>query len=325
MLKDTFSNDKLSLKSRLVFPPLGTHSAEDNGEVSDKTIEHYRSICSGSDIGLAVVEHCYVDISGKAYPKQLSVADDSVIPGLARLAECMRESGTTAFLQLNHCGSLSSAEDIGMQPMSASDIPAPKSKETPRAMTTDEIHRITAAFAEAARRVKKAGFDGVEIHAAHSYLLNQFYSPLTNKRSDAYGGSRENRLRFLCEVLTAVRAAIGTDFPISVRLGACDYMAGGITAEGGVFAAQRLAESGADMLSITGGLCQFIVPELMTKRAYFEDLSRAIKQAVSIPVVLTGGITDVKTANDLLTDGAADLIGIGRSIFKKPAWAKGIN
>lgn len=189
-------------------------------------IEHYRSICSGSDIGLAVVEHCYVDISGKAYPNQLSVADDSVIPGLARLAECMKESGTKAFLQLNHCGSLSSSKYTGMQPMSASDILAPKSKETPRPMTIEEIHCMTAAFAEAAKRVKKAGFDGVEIHAAHSYLLNQFYSPLTNKRSEAYGGSRENRLRFSCEVLTAVRAAVGDDFPISVRLGACDYMTG---------------------------------------------------------------------------------------------------
>ena len=324
MLKDTFSNDRLSLKSRLVFPPIGTHSAKANGEVSDKTIEHYRSICSGSDIGLAVVEHCYVDISGKAYPNQLSVADESVIPGLARLAECMKESGTKAFLQLNHCGSLSSAKDIGMQPMSASDILAPKSKETPRPMTIEEIHCMTAAFAEAAKRVKKAGFDGVEIHAAHSYLLNQFYSPLTNKRIDIYGGSRENRLRFLCEVLTAVRAAVGADFPISVRLGACDYMAGGINSEDGVFAAQRLTECGADILSVTGGLCQFTVPELMTKRAYFEDLSRAIKQAVSIPVVLTGGITDVKTADDLLTDSAADLIGIGRSIFKIPALAKGL-
>lgn len=322
MLLDGYSCGKLELKSRLVFPPIGTHSACDDGSVSQKTLEHYTKICSGSHIGLAVVEHCYVDISGKAYPNQLSIADDSALPGLSELAACMKSDGTKAFLQLNHCGSLSSSAVTGTQPISASDLAAPKSTETPRSMTVDEIHCITRAFSSAAQRAKSAGFDGVEIHAAHSYLLNQFFSPLTNRRSDEYGGSAENRLRFLSEVLTGVRAAVGDGYPISVRLGACDFMSGGISFEDGVFAAERLEALGADLLSISGGLCQFMVPELLGKRAYFEDLSHRIKQAVSIPVVLTGGISDRKVADELLCSGAADLIGVGRSIFKDPSWAK---
>ncbi len=322
MLLNGYSNGRLELKSRLVFPPIGTHSACDDGTVSEKTLEHYTNICSASCIGLAVVEHCYVDISGKAYPNQLSIADDSAIPGLSRLAGCMKTDGTKAFLQLNHCGSLSSSKVTGIQPMSASDIAAPKSTETPRSMSVDEIHHITEAFSFAALRAKIAGFDGVEIHAAHSYLLNQFFSPLTNHRSDKYGGSAENRLRFLAEVLTGVRAAVGNSYPISIRLGACDFMPGGISFEDGVLAAEKLEALGADLLSITGGLCQFMVPELVEKRAYFEDLSRCIKQAVSIPVILTGGINNMEIADEILHSGAADLIGVGRRIFKDPSWAK---
>lgn len=324
MLIDSFTKQNISLKTRLVFPPIGTHSARDDGTVSEKTQKHYEGICRDSNIGLAYVEHCYVEASGKAYQNQISLADDSVIPGIATLADCMKIDGTKAFLQLNHCGSLSSAKDIGMQPISASTVRAPKSKETPREMTKEEIERISGAFAAAALRVKQAGFDGVEIHAAHSYLFNQFYSPITNHRIDEYGGSRENRLRFLCETILQVRKAVGAEFPISVRLGACDYMKGGITPEDGVYAAKKLEKLGVDLLSITGGLCQFTVPELMKKRAYFEELAKAIVSEVKIPVLLTGGITDTKVAEAILRDGSADLIGVGRSILKDADWARQI-
>lgn len=324
LLSEAFSCDRFTLKNHLVFPPIGTHSAQDSGEVSEKTLEHYRDICSCSNIGLAVVEHCYVDISGKAYPNQISLADDCFLPGLTKLAAYMKANGTKAFLQLNHCGSLSSEKDIGMRPLSASDTRAPKSAETPRAMTIDEIHAITDAFVKAATRVKEAGFDGVEIHAAHSYLLNQFYSPLTNNRTDEYGGSRANRFRFIREVVSAVREAVGTDFLISVRLGACDYMDGGLTAEDGIYAAEQLEAFGVDIISVTGGLCQFMVKELMERRAYFEELSAAIKEHVSVPVILTGGISDAEAANSILADGAADLIGVGRAIFKDHCWGKNI-
>lgn len=324
MLLDKYSNGRIELKSRLVFPPIGTHSANDDGTVSARTLEHYTKICSGSDIGLAYVEHCYVALSGKAYPNQISLADDSGMAGIACLAGRMKATGTKAFLQLNHCGSLSSEKDIGTQPISASDVLSPNGKETPREMTREEIHAISAAFAAAALRVKKAGFDGVEIHSAHGYLFNQFYSPITNHRTDEYGGSRENRLRFLCETVSLTRAAVGEDFPISVRLGACDYMDGGITEDDGVYAARKLEQLGVDVLSVTGGLCGFIVPQLLQNRAYFEELTRKIKNSVSIPVICTGGITDPKVADGILLDGSADLVGVGRVVYKNSDWAKDI-
>lgn len=324
MLLDKYSNGRIELKSRLVFPPIGTHSANDDGTVSARTLEHYTKICSGSDIGLAYVEHCYVALSGKAYPNQISLADDSGMAGIACLAGRMKATGTKAFLQLNHCGGLSSEKDIGTQPISASDVLSPNGKETPREMTREEIHAISAAFAAAALRVKKAGFDGVEIHSAHGYLFNQFYSPITNHRTDEYGGSRENRLRFLCETVSLTRAAVGEDFPISVRLGACDYMDGGITEDDGVYAARKLEQLGVDVLSVTGGLCGFIVPQLLQNRAYFEELTRKIKNSVSIPVICTGGITDPKVADGILLDGSADLVGVGRVVYKNSDWAKDI-
>lgn len=326
MLLDKYSNGKLELKSRLVFPPMGTHTANSDGTVSARTLEHYTKICSGSDIGLAVVEHCYVALSGRAYPNQISLADDSAMAGIACLAGRMKATGTKAFLQINHCGSRADVQGTGIQPMSASsDITVSgRISSRSREMTQDDIHEMSCRFAAAAMRVKKAGFDGVEIHAAHSYLMNQFYSPITNHRTDEYGGSRENRLRFLCETVSLTRAAVGEDFPISVRLGACDYMDGGITEDDGVFAAKKLEQLGVDMLSVTGGLCGFIVPQLLQNRAYFEELTRKIKNSVSIPVVCTGGVTEPQVADSILRDGSADLIGVGRTVFKNPAWAKGI-
>lgn len=202
----------------------------------------------------------------------------------------MKANGTKAFLQLNRCGSLSSGA-------------------------------VTDAFAKAAIRVKEAGFDGVEIHTAHPYLLNQFYSPLTNNRTDEYGGSRENRFRFIREVVSAVRETVDADFLISVRLGACAYMDGGLTAEDGVYAAEQLEALGVDIISVTDGLCQFTVKELMEKRAYFEELSSAIKKQ-SVSVILTGGISDADMANSILASGSADLIGVGRAIFKDHCWGK---
>lgn len=326
MLLDKYSNGKLELKSRLVFPPMGTHTANSDGTVSARTLEHYTKICSGSDIGLAVVEHCCVALSGRAYHNQISLETDAALPGITKLAERIKADGTKAFLQLNHCGSRADVQGTGIQPMSASsDITVSgRISSRSREMTQDDIHEMSCRFAAAAMRVKKAGFDGVEIHAAHSYLLNQFYSPITNHRTDEYGGSRENRLRFLCETVSLTRAAVGEDFPISVRLGACDYMDGGITVDDGVFAAKKLEQLGVDMLSVTGGLCGFIVPQLLQNRAYFEELTRKIKNSVSIPVVCTGGVTEPQVADSILRDSSADLIGVGRTVFKNPAWAKGI-
>ncbi len=315
LLNTPLFSGRLQIKNRLVFPPIGTHSANADGSVSDKTLAHYGKI-SRCGAGLVFIEHSFVNISGKAYPGQLSAASDDMITGLARLASVVRRSGAAVFLQLNHCGSLSVS--AAAPPVSASAVIAPKGSQMPREMTAREIEELIADFAKAALRAKRAGFDGVEIHAAHSYLLNQFFSPLTNKRRDEYGGDLPSRTRLMTDTVRAVRAAVGTELPISIRFGACDYMDGGTSLSDSLCAARELEAAGADIISVTGGLCQFLLPELMHRQGYFSELSREIKKVVSVPIILTGGVTQPESAELLLQNEDADLVGVGRAILKDP-------
>ena len=180
---------------------------------------------------------------------------------------------------------------------------------------------VEELFAEAAVRAKKAGYDGVEIHAAHSYLLNQFLSPLTNKRTDEYGGELKGRMRMLLETIGRVREAVGDDFIIAVRLGACDYMEGGNTEEDAVEAAVACEAAGADLLDVTGGMCRYI-RQGHTEPGYFGSMSAAIKATVSIPVSVAGGVRTLEDAEALLEAGVSDLIGAGRVMYRDAQWGK---
>ena len=189
-------------------------------------------------------------------------------------------------------------------------------------MRVEEIQTVVEAFAQGARRAKEAGFDGVELHAAHGYLLNQFYSPLTNQRSDAYmGATLAGRLRFLLEAVEAVRETVGQGFLLAVRLGAGDDLPGGTTLEDSVRACQLLEQAGVDLLDISGGFCG-PYRSGSKEQGYFSDWSQAIKQVVSAPVLVTGGITQPEAACRLLEEGKADLIGVGRALLKDSLWAK---
>ena len=187
-------------------------------------------------------------------------------------------------------------------------------------MTVEEIHCLERDFAQAALRAQAAGYDGVELHCAHGYLLNQFYSPLTNRRTDAYGAaSVENRGRFLLETVRAVREAVGPQYPLAVRLGGADYCPGGATEEDAVALCRLLAEAGVDLLDISGGMCGFARPG-HTEPGYFGTMTEKIRAAVSVPVILTGGIRRLEDAEALLSQGKADLIGVGRALLLDPDW-----
>jgi 2,4-dienoyl-CoA reductase-like NADH-dependent reductase (Old Yellow Enzyme family) len=188
-------------------------------------------------------------------------------------------------------------------------------------LTKLEIGGIVSDFANAARRVKEAGFDGVEIHSAHGFLLHQFFSPLTNRRTDDYGGSVENRVRIHLEIIAAVKEATGDNFPILVRLGASDYQEGGVTIRESEAAALIFEKSGVSILDISGGFNYFTVPG-DNSPGYFSPLTRAIKQKIGIPVILTGGITCAQDAERLLGEDAADLIGVGRAVLNDSGWAE---
>ena len=308
-------------------PPMATGKALPDGHVSPELLAYYMEKSAGGYIGLVIIEHGYVSPEGKTSERQLSVADDSVITGLTELADVIHGQGSKAVMQINHAGSATSRDIIGTEPVAPSVISNPVKNSVPRELTKEEIGTIVRAFAAAAGRVKQAGFDGVEIHSIYCYLLNQFFSPITNKRDDEYGGEIINRIRIHLEIIKAVREVVGHDYPVFLRLSATDGCEGGTTFEDCKIAAKALEDAGIDILDVSGGFCGFIIPSTSQDPAfsgasYFAPMTEALKQVVIIPVILTGGIRDAKVADQLLQEGMADFIGVGRAIRNDSLWAK---
>lgn len=311
----------LALANRLVMPPMATAKADIDGKVNSGVLEYYTEKSEGGYLSLIIIEHSFIQPAGKASENQLSVADDSVIEKLKKLADVIHSNGARGVMQINHAGSAADEKIIGETPVGPSNVTNPRKGSIPRELTVQEIAAIIKAFQNAARRVKEAGFDGVEIHSAHGYLLNQFFSPLTNKRRDEYGGDVHNRIRLHLQVIAAIREVVGEDYPILLRLGAADYVEEGTSIEDSKFAAREFEKAGVNILDISGGFSGYIAPD-NNSQGYFAPLSEAIKQVVSIPVILTGGIIDVQVAEQLLEKGKADFIGVGRAVLKDSKWAK---
>lgn len=325
-ITDPISIQSIQLSNRLVMPPMARRMSE-NGNVPSALCKYYSERALGGYLGLIITEHCYIDKLGRANLKQVSLGDDADLAGLQQLTRSIHAAGSTkVFAQINHAGIAAQTQDIGGGPVgpSAAWVHHPWSPDAvlPHELTHEEIAGLAVKYAKAAMRARYAGFDGVEIHSAHGYLLNQFYSPLTNHRHDEYGcDSIENRVRFHVEVIRAVRKAVGTDFPIALRLGACDYMEGGSTIADGVAAAGIFEQEGIALLDISGGMCGYMRPG-HEEAGYFGDAAKAIKETVAIPVMTTGGVRSMEEANQLLASGIADLIGVGRPILQDAAWAK---
>ncbi|MBR4073863.1 MAG: NADH:flavin oxidoreductase [Firmicutes bacterium] len=308
-----------ALNTKIVMPPMATETS-DGGKVTEELCEFYRLRAENPHVGLIITEHMYIEERGKATKGQMSAADDRVVDGLKKLTNTVHDTnpGLKIVAQINHAGGRTTSEVTGCEKVSASAYEYNGS--ICREMTVEEIHEVADRFADAARRVKEGGYDGVEIHSAHGYLLCQFYSPVTNQRTDEYGPqSMENRLRFHKLVLEKVRAAVGEDFPVFVRLGGCDYMEGGSTEEDAAEAAKLLESYGADLIDVSGGMCSYRRPD-HTEPGYFGSMSKKIKEAVSIPVIVTGGVETMDQAERLIEDGAADLVGVGRALLKDPCW-----
>lgn len=317
MIEQTIQVGNLQLRGRIVMPPMATEQA-DGGLVTPGMGAYYAARAKNPEIGLIITEHSYIEMRGKASRGQVSIAEDEAIEGLSTITKAIHAAaeGIKVFAQINHAGGYTSRDITGTEPVSAS---AGIFKQEPaRALTKDEILQIEELFAQAARRAQLAGYDGVEIHSAHSYLLNQFYSPLTNRRTDEYGcQTMENRLRMHLETIQKVREKVGENFPIAVRLGGCDYTPGGSTIEDSVEASLLLQKAGVDLLDLSGGMCRYIL-EGVSEPGWFGQMTQQIKQQVNVPVLLTGGIKTRAEAETLLEQGAADLIGIGRALLKEP-------
>lgn len=322
-LNKELKTKKITLKNRLVMPPMATAKADENGKISKDILDYYDEKSKGGYLSLIIIEHSFIKKQGKAHHNQLYIGDDSLVDSLKELSGIIHKNESKAVMQINHAGSATSKAITGMKIVgpSAVENPSKNTGEIPEELSMDDIKVLVKEFKEAAIRVKNAGFDGVEIHSAHGYLLSQFLSPITNKRNDEYGGDIKRRIKIHLEIIKAVREAVGEDFPILLRLGAADYMDGGLTIEESGVASEEFEKAGVDIIDISGGLCRYTIPGV-DEPGYFAPLSKAIKEKVKIPVIVAGGITDVEVAEKILSEGKADLIGVARAILKDSNWAK---
>ena len=313
----------MTLKNRIVMPPMGTNYGEQNGEMSFLHINYYELRAKGGT-GLIIVENASVmSPQGSNGTTQLRIDEDSYIPRLFKLCETIHKHGTCIAIQLNHSGASAMSSRIGMQPVSAGTLPSKDGGEIPRPLTVEEIEMIAEKYAAAAKRAQIAGFDAVEIHAGHSYLISQFLSPTTNNRTDEYGGTPENRARFAKLVMNKVRETVGPMFPIILRVSADELVEGGNSLEDTIELLAYFQEE-ADILDVSAGLngsIQYQIDSNFRPDGWRSYMARAVKDKFGKPVVTTGNIRAPKVVEKLLADGDADLIGMGRGLIAEPEWA----
>lgn len=289
------------------------------GYVTDEFIKHYTDRAVGP--GLVIIEHAYITESGRLSP-QLGACDDKFIKGLSRLTNALHAKGTQVVLQISHAGCMSSSEIIGTTPTAPSAVKNPRNAkaEMPRALEKEEIDEIVQAFANAAERVVASGFDGVEIHNAHGFLLSEFTSPLMNKRNDEYGGTLKNRIRLSLRIVKETRRRVGEDYPIFCRFGVEDMLPNGLMVSEGIQMASLLAEAGVDVLDVTGGMGGAIKPGA-TEQGFFIPQAEAIKKTVNVPVIGVGGVVTPEFADEVIRKERVDLVAVGRAMLKDPLWA----
>ena len=311
---------KITLRNRIVMPPMATNFADPEGTVNERHIVYYRRRARGG-AGLIIFEHTGIAKQGKAFPNMALIDSDARIPPFKKLVQAVHEEGGKFFIQINHAGRQTLSAYTGCPTVAPSPIPCPVRQEMPKALSQQEICELIQAYAEAAGRAKEAGANGVEIHMAHGYLLNQFLSPFSNRREDEYGGSLERRLRMPLEVLQAVRNKVGSDFPVTCRFSADEYVEGGLRIEDSKRIARKLEEHGADALHVSAciGASGYLVhPSYYSPEGVFVPLAAAIKSVVRIPVITVGRIRTPALADQILKENKADFVSMGRALIADP-------
>lgn len=315
----------MSLANRFIYSATWDGNADDNGFCTPRNIEMLVERAHGG-VGLIITGMAFVQADGKAAPWQLAVHGDEFVPGLAEMAQAVHNAQGKVILQLAHGGCYAPSALTGHETVGPSANDTDKFPQC-REMSLQEIDQVVEAFGKAAGRAKKAGFDGVQLHAAHGYLLSEFLSPFFNKRTDNYGGSVENRARILLEVFQEVRNEVGEEYPVLVKLNSEDFVDGGLTVAEMLQVCAMLEKFGVDAIEMSGGTiyasgayssCRVGALDSPEKEVYYKDAAVTYKERFGTPLMLVGGIHSFGVAEHLISDGVADYISICRPLIREP-------
>jgi 2,4-dienoyl-CoA reductase-like NADH-dependent reductase (Old Yellow Enzyme family) len=334
LVTTSYSLGDVRISNRLVFPPITTGFGTPTGKITPEQKGYYARIAKGG-VGTIIIEATAVSPTGKLHPHSLGIWEDGFIDDLAFLAEDIKSKGATVVIQLNHAGARANSKFNGEQPVSVSEMPLNK-QDPPRKMAAGDIRRVIDQFVQAAKRAKRAGLDGVELHGAHFYLLSCFLSPFTNDRDDEYGGDTTRRARIVREIIAGIRQEIGESFPVICRINGEEMPENGIYLQEAGIVARQLQEAGATAIHVSA--CYLPLPgaeKILTVPATsipgeddppgtFISLAKGVKKAVSLPVIAVGKITDGELAERVLAENAADLVAIGRPLVADPDFPKKI-
>src|SRR5271157_5392383 len=307
----------MELSNRFVRSATWEGMATEDGSVTPKLTETLVALAKGG-VGLIITSHAYVLPEGQAGPWQLGIYKDELIEGLQEMTTAVHGYGAKIAMQISHGGNFAAGPLIGRPPLVVSDFEG-LSTSPRQEMTNEYIRGVVVAFADAARRAKAAGFDGVEIHSAHGYLLSQFLSPAFNKRQDDYGGPIENRTRIHLLIYRAIRKLVGRNYPVLIKMNGSDFIENGITVSDSLQAAKLFSEAGFDAIELSGGIIRAgkLAPSrpginAVDQEAYFRDYARKFKDVITTPLILVGGLRSFEVADALIESGIADYIAMSR-------------
>jgi len=319
-LLSPISIGKMEVRNRFVVPPMGTNFGNPDGSISQQLIDYYATRAKGG-FGLIIVEVAAIDPLGRAIPNQVGIWNDDFIPGLKKLVDEVHAYGAKVAVQLHHAGRQTARGVIDGQPVAPSAVPCPVMKDMPRELRTEEVYGLIQKFRDAAVRAKRAGFDAVEIHGAHGYLISQFMSTHSNKRIDEFGGDFLSRMKFPSEIVKGVRQDLGSDFPILFRISADEKVHGGRTIYETKATARLMEECGVNAMHVSictyGSMHWMFVPPAVPQ-GFNTDAAAEVKRSVTIPVIAVGRIHDPFLAEDILLSGKADMISMGRASLSDP-------
>jgi 2,4-dienoyl-CoA reductase-like NADH-dependent reductase (Old Yellow Enzyme family)/thioredoxin reductase len=308
------------LKNRIVMPGLASFLLETDGSITERTIEHYRLRAAGGP-AMVIMEACAVSPEGIVSPHQARIYDDRFLEGLSKIAQAMKSEGTVPAVQIHHGGRQTSARVINQKPVAPSPIPCPTIRGEVDPLTVDGIQELVKKFGDAAERAVEAGFELIEMHGAHGYLINQFFSRFSNIRTDKYGGDLVGRTRFAREIVQEVRNRIGDDFPLSFKISAQEFVKDGLTVDESIHILKILANVGIDIVQVSAGndaTPEWICQPMFMEKACLADSAEAIKKALDIPVMTVGRINDPLLADEIIRKGKADLVCMGRGLLADP-------